>query len=142
MDDLEKFKSRPYNFYTNSISRDEENNEELDYTHDTKSKHFMSNLKSLRIHDLVLKMVHSNLSNILEAEFNNFSRENYRYNNNFTRSEGLTEIVNRLHEMENKDNSKKEHIDIGVQLQGNQFRYFLSSSFNIKNINILLAKQL
>jgi hypothetical protein len=94
---------------------------------------------------LVLKLVHSNLSNLLKKELKKHShlKETYNHHTNFTNSTGLTAVSSRLYEYVNKkDKTKNKHIDIGIQLQGNQFRYYLSSSGNIRDLNIKLAAKL
>lgn len=90
--DDEKFKKRNYDFYLdNSINE----------------------LRKIRIHDLVLKLVHSKieeyLRNVLDHRFSIA-----RYETAFTNSTGISTV-----EIQIMDN-----FFIGIQIQGNQFRYF------------------
>lgn len=141
----EDFTKRPYDFYSKQDVESEGESEEKVEENEGTAKHYMSIIRSLRLHDLVLKLAHSNLSHLLEEEVKTKSNllETYHPHTNFTNSTGITEVSTRLYEYKNdEDKTKNKHIDIGIQLQGNQFRYYLSSSSNMKDINIELAKRL
>lgn len=145
LDDSGDFKNRNYDFYSKDTDENEGESEEIGEENEETAKHYMSIIRSLRIHDLVLKLAHSNLSNLLEAEIKEQSKlsETYHYHTNFTNSTGITAVSTRLYEyIDEKDKTKNKHIDIGIQLQGNQLRYYLSSSSNMKEINIELAAKL
>ena len=90
--DDESFKKRNYDFYIdNSINQ----------------------LRTIRIHDLVLKLAHSKIEELLRGALENkFSIA--RYETAFTNSTGISTV-----EIQIKDN-----FFIGIQIQGNQFRYF------------------
>ena len=141
LDDSEDFKKRPYDFYSKyAVENEDESEDAVEELNESIGDHYMTIVRSLRLHDLVLKIAHSKLANLIEEEIKNHNNllENYHYHSNFTNSEGLTEVGTTLYE----DKSKKKHINIGIQLQGNQFRYYLSSSSNIKDFNIKLAEEL
>jgi len=141
LNDSEKFKKRHYDFYSKHAAENEDESEDVkEELSESMGNHYMSVVRSLRLHDLVLKLAHSKLANLIEEEIkhHNDLLENYHYHSNFTNSEGLTEVGTTLYE----DKIKKKHINIGIQLQGNQFRYYLSSSSNIKDLNIKLAEEL
>jgi hypothetical protein len=139
LDKSESFKNRHYDFYSkNAVETNEENEDG-----NGDQKHYMTHVRSLRLHDLVLKLAHSNLSNLLDEAFQNHNLKEYHFHTNFTNSTGITSVRTRLFERKNeKEQSKNKFIDIGIQLQGNQFRHYLSSSSNIKEKNIEMATEL
>jgi hypothetical protein len=94
-DNENSFLNQPYNFYidTNKI---------------------MSNLRELRIHDLVLKLIHDRISKILNEKLEIAPR---RCEAEFSNSTGMTSIDYFLGE--------GEKFIIGLQLQGNFLRYYL-----------------
>lgn len=144
----EDFKKRHYDFYSKIAIENEDESEELGEENEETAKHYMSIIRSLRLHDLVLKLAHSNLSHLLDEEIEEAKKqgkllETYHYHSNFTNSTGLTAVSTRLFEyIDEKEKTKNKHIDIGIQLQGNQFRYYLSSSSNMIELNIELARKL
>ena len=143
LDNLKEFKNRQYDFYSKHTLDNEEESEKVSEDGEEGDAHYMTKVRSLRLHDLVLKMAHSNLSNLLDHAFKNniHIKETYKCHDNFTNSSGLSAVSTRLYEIINKkDKRKNKYIDIGVQLQGNQFRYYLSS--NDKDLNIKLAEKL
>jgi hypothetical protein len=146
--EAEDFKKRHYDFYSKHAVESEDESEELFEENEEAAKHYMSIIRTLRLHDLVLKLAHSNLSHLLEEEIEEAKKqgkllETYHYHSNFTNSTGLTAVSTRLFEyIDEKDKTKNKHIDIGIQLQGNQFRYYLSSSSNMIELNIELARKL
>lgn len=145
LNNLEDFIKRHYDFYSKQAIEQEDESEELGEENEEETKHYMTIIRSLRLHDLVLKLAHSNLSHLLEEDIKKNSKlsETYNYHSNFTNSTGLTAVSTRIYEHINKkDKTKNKHIDIGIQLQGNQFRYYLSSSSDIKDLNIKLATEL
>lgn len=145
LNNLEDFKKRHYDFYSKQAVEQEDESEELGEENEEEAKHYMTIIRSLRLHDLVLKLAHSNLSQLLEEEFKKQSKlvETYHFHTNFTNSTGITAVSTRLYEYKNdEDKTKNKHIDIGIQLQGHQFRYYLSSSSNMKELNIKLATEL
>lgn len=89
------FLNQPYNFY------DESNK-------------IMSNLRELRIHDLVLKLIHDRISKILKERLKIKPK---RCVAEFSNSQGMTSVDYFL-DVNNK-------FIIGLQLQGNDLRYYL-----------------
>jgi hypothetical protein len=142
LDSLKNFKNKHYDFYSKYAVENEDESEGQNYERTEDDKHYMTDVRSLRLHDLVLKKVHSNLSNLLNEEFQNHShlKETYNFHDNFTNSTGLTAVSTTLYIPDANDKSK--NIDIGIQLQGNQFRHYISSGSKSKELNIELAKRL
>jgi hypothetical protein len=143
LDKSENLKNRYYDFYSKNMIQNDDEIDEIISIEDQDTKHYMSHVRSLRLHDLVLKLAHSNLSNLLYEAFQNHNLKEYHFHTNFTNSTGITSVRTRLFERKNeKEQSKNKFIDIGIQLQGNQFRHYLSSSSNIKEKNIEMATEL
>jgi hypothetical protein len=143
LDKSENLKNRYYDFYSKNMIQNDDEIDEIISIEDQDTKHYMSHVRSLRLHDLVLKLAHSNLSNLLDEAFQNHNLKEYHFHTNFSNSTGITSVRTRLFERKNeKEQSKNKFIDIGIQLQGNQFRHYLSSSSNIKEKNIEMATEL
>jgi hypothetical protein len=134
LDDSEDFKKRHYDFYSKIAVENEDESEELGEENEETAKHYMSIIRSLRLHDLVLKMAHSNLSNLLEKRFKPQLMEDYYFDSSFTNSTGITSV--------NTEIIKGKKFFIGIQLQGNQFRHFVRSETKDKNYNIALGTKL
>jgi hypothetical protein len=139
LDKLDNFKQRSYDFYSKNMVQNDDKLDKLISVEEQDEEHYMTHVRSLRLHDLVLKLAHSNLANLLMEEFNKAKekgglKENYIFQDSFTNSSGLnsvrTEIIG----------GKK--IFLGIQLQGNQFRHFLSSDVKSIPKNIDLATEL
>lgn len=91
------------------------NNEELfrKRKYDFYVDHSIQELRKIRIHDLVLKLVHSKIEVFLrQALDKKFSIA--RYETAFTNSTGISTVEIKI----------IEKFFIGIQIQGNQFRYF------------------
>jgi hypothetical protein len=93
----------------------------------------MSEVRKLRLHDLVLKLAHSRIKEELE---NSFRLSNYelKVGTAFSNSSGITTVDTEI--------IKGCGYFIGLQLQGNQLRYILRTNKKSTKGNELLAVQL
>ena len=124
LDDLaiDKYLEKKYNYYTENIEGEE-----------IQTKNQMSEVRKLRLHDLVLKLAHSRIKEELE---NSFRLSNYdlKVGTAFSNSSGITTVDVEL--------IKGCGYFIGLQLQGNQLRYILRTNKKSTKSNELLAVQL
>ena len=124
LDDLaiDKYLEKKYDYYT-------ENSEE----EEIQTKNQMSEVRKLRLHDLVLKLAHSRIKEELE---NSFRLSNYelKVGTAFSNSSGITTVDTEI--------IKGCGYFIGLQLQGNQLRYILRTNKKSTKGNELLAVQL
>jgi hypothetical protein len=124
LDDLaiDKYLEKKYDYYT-------ENSEE----EEIQTKNQMSEVRKLRLHDLVLKLAHSRIKEELE---NSFRLSNYelKVGTAFSNSSGITTVDIEI--------IKGCGYFIGLQLQGNQLRYILRTNKKSTKGNELLAVQL
>jgi hypothetical protein len=96
---------------------------------------YKSKLTDLRLHDFVYKLIHSKIEQILRLQFTELKIDTNRISSNFTNTTGMTSV-----DVEIKS---KSGFFIGVQLQGNQFRYYLATNDKKKvNINEKLSVEL
>lgn len=104
------FRQRPYDFYRPEV---------------------YNTLTDLRMHDLVLKLAHSYIESELISEFKSNNIEVNKFETAFTNSTGISSIDVEI--------VKNSSFYIGIQLQGNQFRFYLATS---KSENIKLNEKL
>jgi hypothetical protein len=119
---IDKYLEKKYDYYT-------ENSEE----EEIQTKNQMSEVRKLRLHDLVLKLAHSRIKEELE---NSFRLSNYelKVGTAFSNSSGITTVDTEI--------IKGCGYFIGLQLQGNQLRYILRTNKKSTKGNELLAVQL
>ena len=92
-DHSDDFFKRPYDIYSNNEIK--------------------ADLESLRLHDLILKLIHHKIAKKVECKVSKFLDIN-RAVSEFTRSTGITSV----------DIIVAKKIIVGIQLQGNQFRLY------------------
>jgi len=92
----------------------------------------INELRKIRIHDLVLKLAHSKIEECLRDTLDpKFTIA--RYETAFTDSKGLSTVEVQI----------RENYFIGIQIQGNQFRYFTRTDDSLKvKINEKFAVEL
>jgi hypothetical protein len=88
------FLERPYDYY--------------------KKESIVSELRSIRLHDLVLKLIHHKIAKEVEIRLSEVGLQLRRSESEFTNSTGVTSV----------DIILEESFIIGIQLQGNQFRLY------------------
>lgn len=79
--------------------------------------------RELRLHDLILKIIHDQLGSQIERRLVKMGIFPRRVDTEFTNSTGITSV----------DLTIKDGLYIGIQLQGNQFRYYISGSNSSQN---------
>jgi len=149
LDSLENFKNRHYDFYSKETVNNDDDNEEPSRDNEEVEKHYMTEVRSLRLHDLVLKLTHSMISDLirqkLEKSFKGKLKSsvaelkkspgNILIASGFTRSTGITDV--------------NIYIDKGIslvlQLQGNTLKYAVQvhgKAANMLQQNLEFAKAL
>ena len=134
LDESKSFKNRYYDFYSKiSEETNEENQEDEGDT-----KHYMSHIRSLRLHDFVLKIAHSRISELirqkLEKPFEDKikssvtelkeSSGNILIASGFTRSTGITDVNIYVN----------AGISLVLQLQENTLKYAVQSHEKGKSV--------
>jgi len=113
-DDEQVFLAQPYNFYSGTET--------------------VTQVRNLRLHDLVLKQVHDRIANVLKKRVDERGIHVVRCVSEFSNSTGITTIE--IGFVENK-------FKMGLQLQGDQLRYYTLAepSMNVKTaITLFLRK--
>jgi len=82
--------------------------------------HALDNVRRLRLHDLILKLAHFRIETLLRVSLKNENIEVYRFETAFTNSTGISSVDIKI--------SEKHHFFIGIQMQGNQFRYYVQTN--------------
>jgi hypothetical protein len=103
----------------------------LERRYDFYAANAMQEVRSVRLHDFVLKMVHSRIGEHLKTAFKNKNILAHRFDTDFSNSTGISSVDVKIDET---------NFNIGLQLQGNQLRYFVYSKD--KKANQKLAVQL
>jgi len=79
----------------------------------------MGEIREIRLHDLVLKLAHSKIEYLLRESLKIENIEVNRFETSFTNSTGISSVEIKI--------SEKYSFCIGIQLQGNQFRYYVQT---------------
>jgi len=146
LDDLKKFKNRNYDFYSKLAVENKYESEELNEESESKEKHFMTDVRSLRLHDLVLKLAHQKISQLIENQistnFENLIVSDYEeftkgskkifVDHSFSRGTGISTVSILI----------KKNQAVSLQLQGDSLRYFAALHGTESSKNIDFAKQL
>jgi len=146
LDDLKKFQNRCYDFYSKHAVENEDESEELNEENESKEKHFMTDIRSLRLHDLVLKLAHQKISQLIEDQistnFKNLIVSDYEeftkgskkifVDHSFSRGTGISTVSILI----NKNQA------VSLQLQGDSLKYFAALHGTESSKNIDFAKQL
>jgi hypothetical protein len=106
--DENEFERKKYNYYTSELE----------------------DLRSIRMHDMLLKIMHDKLGELIMKKIKN---SNLEIKTNFTRSTGITDIFYKLHGTNYK---------IGLQIQGNTLKHCFMCNPNLHKNNIAISKRL
>jgi hypothetical protein len=110
----------------------EQSNQFLERKYDFYSSPEIGSVRDIRLHDLILKLAHERLAEHLKHAAIENGITYRRIDTAFSNSTGMTTMDMALDETSG--------INIGIQLQGNQFRYYISS--NNKPLNEKFAVEL
>jgi hypothetical protein len=106
--DENEFERKKYNYYTSELEH----------------------LRSIRMHDMLLKIMHDKLGDLIMKKIKN---SNLEIKTNFTRSTGINDIFYKLH---------GTNYTIGLQIQSNTLKYCFMCEPNLYKNNIAISKKL